>query len=103
MLMVVEVKISLIEDPIEYGINRVSQIQVNPKTGLTFAAGLRALMRHDPNIIMVGEIRDQETAEIAIHAALTGHLVLSTLHTNTATGAVPRLLDMGAAAFLLAS
>jgi type IV pilus assembly protein PilB len=103
MLNTVEVKICTIEDPIEYGINRVSQIQVNPKTGLTFAAGLRALMRHDPNIIMVGEIRDQETAEIAIHAALTGHLVLSTLHTNTATGAIPRLLDMGAEAFLLAS
>lgn len=103
ILNTVEVKICTIEDPIEYGVNRVSQIQVNPKTGLTFAAGLRALMRHDPDIIMVGEIRDQETAEIAIHAALTGHLVLSTLHTNTATGAIPRLLDMGAEAFLLAS
>ncbi len=103
MLNTAEVKICTIEDPIEYGMNRVTQIQVNPKTGLTFAAGLRALMRHDPDIIMVGEIRDQETAEIAIHSALTGHLVLSTLHTNTASGAVPRLLDMGAEAFLLAS
>lgn len=103
MLNTTEVKICTIEDPIEYGMNRVTQIQVNPKTGLTFAAGLRALMRHDPDIIMVGEIRDQETAEIAIHSALTGHLVLSTLHTNTASGAVPRLLDMGAQAFLLAS
>ena len=103
ILNTAEVKICTIEDPIEYGMSRVTQIQVNPKTGLTFAAGLRALMRHDPDIIMVGEIRDQETAEIAIHSALTGHLVLSTLHTNTASGAVPRLLDMGAEAFLLAS
>jgi len=103
ILNTAEVKICTIEDPIEYGMNRVTQIQVNPKTGLTFAAGLRALMRHDPDIIMVGEIRDEETAEIAVHSALTGHLVLSTLHTNTASGAVPRLLDMGAQAFLLAS
>ncbi|KKR11652.1 MAG: Type II secretion system protein E (GspE) [Candidatus Woesebacteria bacterium GW2011_GWA1_39_21] len=103
ILNTAEVKMCTIEDPIEYGMNRVTQIQVNSKTGLTFAAGLRALMRHDPDNIMVGEIRDEETAEIAIHAALTGHLVLSTLHTNTAAGAVPRLLDMGAAAFLLAS
>jgi len=103
VLNTIEVKICTIEDPIEYGVNRVTQIQVNPKTGLTFALGLRALMRHDPDIIMVGEIRDQETAEIAIHSALTGHLVLSTLHTNTASGAVPRLLDMGAEPYLLAS
>ena len=103
ILNTAEVKICTIEDPIEYGMNRVTQIQVNPKTGLTFAAGLRALMRHDPDIIMVGEIRDEETAEIAIHSALTGHLVLSTLHTNTASGAVPRLLDMGVETFLLAS
>jgi type II secretory ATPase GspE/PulE/Tfp pilus assembly ATPase PilB-like protein len=82
---------------------RVTQIQVNPKTGLEFSAGLRALMRHDPDIIMVGEIRDQETAEIAIHSALTGHLVLSTLHTNTAAGAIPRFIDMGVEDFLLAS
>lgn len=103
ILNTIEVKICTIEDPIEYGINRVSQIQVNTKTGLTFAAGLRALLRHDPDIIMVGEIRDKETAEIAVHAALTGHLVLSTLHTNTASGAVPRLIDMGVEGFLLAS
>ncbi len=99
----IEVKICTIEDPIEYGMHRVSQIQVNPKTGLDFAAGLRALLRHDPDIIMVGEIRDKETAEIAINAALTGHLVLSTLHTNTAAGAFPRFIDMGAEGFLLAS
>lgn len=103
ILNTVEVKICTIEDPIEYGINRVSQIQVNAKTGLDFAAGLRALLRHDPDIIMVGEIRDQETAEIAIHSALTGHLVLSTLHTNTAAGAIPRFIDMGVEDFLLAS
>lgn len=99
----IEVKICTIEDPIEYGMHRVSQIQVNAKTGLDFAAGLRALLRHDPNIIMVGEIRDKETAEIAINSALTGHLVLSTLHTNTAAGAFPRFIDMGAEGFLLAS
>lgn len=99
----IEVKICTIEDPIEYGMHRISQIQVNTKTGLDFAAGLRALLRHDPDIIMVGEIRDKETAEIAINSALTGHLVLSTLHTNTAAGAFPRFLDMGAEGFLLAS
>jgi type IV pilus assembly protein PilB len=103
ILNTIEVKICTIEDPIEYGVSRVTQIQVNPKTGLEFAIGLRALMRHDPDIIMVGEIRDKETAEIAIHSALTGHLVLSTLHTNTAAGAIPRFLDMGAEDFLLAS
>ncbi|MBN1168620.1 type II/IV secretion system protein [Candidatus Woesebacteria bacterium] len=103
ILNTIEVKIATIEDPIEYGINRVSQIQVNNKTGLDFAAGLRALLRHDPDIIMVGEIRDQETAEISVHAALTGHLVLSTLHTNTAAGAIPRFIDMGVEGFLLAS
>jgi type IV pilus assembly protein PilB len=99
ILNTVEVKTCTIEDPIEYAISRVTQIQVNPKTGVEFSAGLRALMRHDPDIIMVGEIRDQETAEIAIHSALTGHLVLSTLHTNTAAGAIPRFLDMGAEGF----
>lgn len=99
----VEVNICTIEDPIEYSISRVNQVQVNPKTGLTFAAGLRAFLRHDPNVIMVGEIRDQETAEIAVHSALTGHLVLSTLHTNTAAGAIPRFIDMGVEGFLLAS
>lgn len=103
ILNTIEVKLCTIEDPIEYGINRVVQIQVNPKTGLDFAAGLRALLRHDPDIIMVGEIRDKETAEIAIHSALTGHLVLSTLHTNTAAGAIPRFIDMGVEEFLLAS
>ncbi|OGM22821.1 hypothetical protein A2691_00785 [Candidatus Woesebacteria bacterium RIFCSPHIGHO2_01_FULL_39_23] len=103
ILNTVKVKICTIEDPIEYGIKRVSQIQVNPKAGLDFATGLRALLRHDPDIIMVGEIRDHETAEIAIHSALTGHLVLSTLHTNTASGAIPRLLDMGVEGYLLAS
>jgi len=98
-----KVKICTIEDPVEYGIHRVNQIQVNTQTGLTFAKGLRALLRHDPNIIMVGEIRDKETAEIGIHSALTGHLVLSTLHTNDAPSAIPRFLDMGAEAYLLAS
>ena len=103
ILNTIEVKICTIEDPIEYAIGRVTQIQVNTKTGVEFATGLRALMRHDPDIIMVGEIRDNETAEIAIHSALTGHLVLSTLHTNTAAGAIPRFLDMGSEDFLLAS
>jgi type IV pilus assembly protein PilB len=103
ILNTVEVNICTIEDPIEYGMNRITQIQVNPKAGLEFATGLRALLRHDPNIIMVGEIRDEETAEIAIQSALTGHLVLSTLHTNTAAGAIPRFIDMGVEAFLLAS
>ncbi len=103
ILNTIEVKICTIEDPIEYGISRVTQIQVNTKTGVEFATGLRALLRHDPDIIMVGEIRDNETAEIAIHSALTGHLVLSTLHTNTAAGAIPRFLDMGSEDFLLAS
>lgn len=103
ILNTIKVKICTIEDPIEYGIERVSQIQVNQKSGLTFAAGLRSLLRHDPDIIMVGEIRDKETAEIAVHAALTGHLVLSTLHTNDASGAVPRLLDMGVEGYLVSS
>lgn len=103
ILNTIETKLCTIEDPIEYGINRVTQIQVNQKTGMVFAAGLRALLRHDPDIIMVGEIRDEETAEISIHSALTGHLVLSTLHTNTAAGAIPRFIDMGVEDFLLAS
>lgn len=97
------VKIVTIEDPVEYGIRRVNQIQVRPKTGLRFATGLRSILRHDPDIIMVGEIRDEETVDIAIHAALTGHLVLSTLHTNDAPGAIPRVLDMGAEGYLAAS
>ncbi len=103
MLNQPEVKIATIEDPIEYGIARVSQSQVNNETGFTFAKGLRALLRHDPNIIMVGEIRDQETADIALNAALTGHLVLSTLHTNDATTAPARLLDLGVESFLVGS
>jgi len=103
ILNTVGVKICTIEDPIEYGVKRVTQIQINPKAGLTFAAGLRALLRHDPDIIMVGEIRDGETAEIAVHAALTGHLVLSTLHTNDAVGTIPRILDMGVEGYLAAS
>lgn len=98
-----DVNISTIEDPIEYRMKGVNQSQVNPKIGFTFALGLRSLLRQDPNIIMVGEIRDQETAEIAIHSALTGHLVLSTLHTNDAPTTVPRLLEMGVPTFLLAS
>jgi len=82
---------------------RVNQTQINPKVGLTFASGLRSLLRQDPDILMVGEIRDQETANLAINAALTGHLVLSTLHTNSAAGSIPRLLDMGAEPFLISS
>lgn len=97
------VNISTIEDPIEYTIPRVNQVPLNPAAGVEFAAGLRALLRQDPDIIMVGEIRDRETAEIAIRSALVGRLLLSTLHTNDATGAVPRLLDMGVEPFLLAS
>lgn len=92
-----------IEDPVEYHIPGINQVQVNPKAGLTFAGGLRAILRQDPNIIMVGEIRDLETAEIAIRSALTGHLVLSTLHTKDAASAITRLLDMGIEPFLLAS
>ena len=98
-----EVNILTIEDPIEYRMEHVNQSQVNPKIGYTFAVGLRAFLRQDPNIIMVGEIRDQETAEIAIHAAMTGHLVLSTLHTNDAITTLPRLSDMGVPAFLVAT
>ncbi len=96
------VNISTVEDPIEYRMQGVNQSQINPKVGFTFASGLRALLRQDPNIIMVGEIRDQETAEIAINAAMTGHLVLSTLHTNDAATSLPRLLDMGVPPFLVA-
>ena len=92
-----------IEDPVEYQIDGISQIQVNPKINLTFANGLRSILRQDPDIIMVGEIRDLETAEIAIHASMTGHLVLSTLHTNDAPSAVARLVDMGVEPFLIAS
>ncbi len=98
-----DVNISTVEDPIEYQMKRVNQSQVKPEIGFTFANGLRSLVRQDPDVIMVGEIRDNETASLAINAALTGHLVLSTLHTNSAAGAIPRLLDMHAETFLLVS
>ncbi len=98
-----DVNIITIEDPIEYRMAHVNQSQVNPKIGYTFALGLRAFLRQDPNIIMVGEIRDEETAEIAVHAAMTGHLVLSTLHTNDAVTTLPRLSDMGIPSFLIAT
>lgn len=98
-----EVNISTIEDPIEYRMQRINQSQINPKIGFTFANGLRSLLRQDPDIIMVGEIRDKETAEIAVHAAMTGHLVLSTLHTNNAIATLPRLNDMGIPSFLIAT
>ncbi|MCS7253899.1 MAG: type II secretion system ATPase GspE [Armatimonadetes bacterium] len=98
-----ELKFITIEDPVEYQIDGVNQIQINPQIGLTFANALRSILRHDPDIIMVGEIRDRETAEIAIHAALTGHLVFSTLHTNDAPGAITRLLEMGMEPFLVSS
>ena len=97
------VNISTVEDPVEYRMPRINQTQIYPKVGLTFANGLRALLRQDPDIIMVGEIRDNETMGMAINAAMTGHLVLSTLHTNSAAGTLPRLLDMGAEPFLVAS
>jgi type IV pilus assembly protein PilB len=97
------VNISTIEDPVEYRMPRVNQTQVNSKIGMTFASGLRALLRQDPNIIMVGEIRDNETASLAINASLTGHFVLSTLHTNSAAGSMPRLIDMKVEPFLIAS
>ena len=97
------VNISTIEDPVEYQMARINQTQVHPEIGLTFANGLRTLVRQDPDIIMVGEIRDNETAALAINASLTGHLVLSTLHTNSAAGAIPRLLDMKVEPFLLVS
>src|SRR3989338_7525311 len=98
-----EVNISTVEDPIEYQMPRVNQTQVKPEIGLTFANGLRSLLRQDPDILMVGEIRDGETAGLAINAALTGHLVLSTIHTNSAAGAIPRLIDMGVEPFLIVS
>ena len=98
-----ELKIITIEDPIEYQVDGVTQIQVMPKIGLTFAAGLRSMLRHDPDIMMVGEVRDYETAEITIRSSLTGHLVFSTLHTNDAAGGITRLLDMGVEPYLAAS
>ncbi len=103
MLNSPEVSIVTIEDPIEYAVGDIEQIQVNSKSGLTFANGLRSILRQDPNIIMVGEIRDSETAGIAVNTALTGHLLLSTLHTNDAATTLPRLLDMGIEEYLVAS
>ena len=103
ILNTTEVNISTVEDPVVYRMPRVNQTQINPKVGMTFAAALRSLLRQDPDIIMVGEIRDQETLEIAMHAAMTGHLVLSTLHTNNAAATLPRMIDMGAEPFLIAS
>jgi type IV pilus assembly protein PilB len=98
-----ERNIITLEDPVEYFMEGINQSQIRPEIGYTFASGLRSILRQDPNVIMVGEIRDSETAELSIHAALTGHLVLSTLHTNSAIGAIPRLVDMGIQPFLLAS
>lgn len=98
-----EASIITIEDPVEYAIQGINQIQANPRTGLNFANGLRSILRQDPNIIMVGEIRDEETASIAVNAALTGHLMLSTLHTNDAATTLPRLIDMKVEPFLIAS
>ncbi len=96
-------KVITVEDPVEYRLDGVSQIQVRDKIGLTFARGLRHILRHDPDVVMIGEVRDQETAEIAVQSALTGHLVLSTLHTNDAAGAIPRLVDMGVEPYLVAA
>ncbi len=96
-------KVITVEDPVEYRLAGISQIQVKEKIGLTFAAGLRSILRHDPDVVMIGEIRDGETADIAVQSALTGHLVLSTLHTNDAAGAVPRLIDMGVEPYLVAA
>ncbi|MEM4260825.1 MAG: GspE/PulE family protein [Candidatus Woesearchaeota archaeon] len=99
----VEVNIITLEDPVEYEINGINQIQINSKVGLTFASGLRSVLRQDPDIIMVGEIRDKETADLAVQSALTGHVVLSTLHTNSASGVLPRMLDMDIEPFLISS
>jgi type IV pilus assembly protein PilB len=98
-----EINIVTLEDPVEYKMDGINQIQVNSEVGLTFASGLRSILRQDPDVVMVGEIRDAETATLAVQAALTGHLVLSTLHTNSAAGILPRLLDMGIEPFLIAS
>lgn len=97
------INIVTLEDPVEYKMDGINQIQVNPEVGLTFATGLRSILRQDPDVVMVGEIRDKETAQLAVQAALTGHLVLSTLHTSSAAGILPRLLDMGVEPFLIAS
>jgi type II secretory ATPase GspE/PulE/Tfp pilus assembly ATPase PilB-like protein len=99
----VDKKIITVEDPVEYQLKRINQVPVHSKIGLSFANGLRSILRQDPDIIMVGEIRDQETAEIAIRASLTGHLVFSTLHTNDAPGAITRLVDMGIEPYLVSS
>jgi len=101
ILNTTSVNIITLEDPVEYFIEGVNQSQINPDVGLTFATGLRSILRQDPNIVMVGEIRDKETAEISVHAALTGHLLFSTLHTNNSIGAMPRMIDMGIEPFLL--
>ncbi|MDB5330967.1 MAG: xpsE 3 [Phycisphaerales bacterium] len=98
-----DLKIITIEDPVEYQMRGINQIQISTKTGLTFASGLRAILRHDPDVVLIGEIRDRETAEIAVQASLTGHLVFSTLHTNDAPGATTRLIDMGIEPYLVAS
>ncbi len=98
-----DVKIITVEDPVEYQLPGINQTQVNPKINLTFAAGLRSILRQDPDVVMIGEIRDRETAEIAIQASLTGHLVISTLHTNDSASAATRLIDMGVEPFLVAS
>jgi type IV pilus assembly protein PilB len=97
------VNIVTLEDPVEYYLSGINQSQVKPEIGYTFASGLRSILRQDPDIIMVGEIRDKETASLAMHAALTGHLVLSTLHTNNSVGVIPRLVDMGIEPFLIGS
>ena len=97
------INIVTLEDPVEYKMDGINQIQVNAEVGLTFATGLRSILRQDPDVVMVGEIRDKETAALAVQAALTGHLVFSTLHTNSAAGILPRLLDMGIEPFLIAS
>jgi type IV pilus assembly protein PilB len=98
-----QINIVTLEDPVEYKMPGINQIQVNADVGLTFASGLRSILRQDPDVVMVGEIRDKETAQLAVQAALTGHLVFSTLHTNSAAGILPRLLDMGIEPFLIAS
>jgi type IV pilus assembly protein PilB len=103
LLNAIDVNIVTLEDPVEYEVEGVNQTQVHPEIGLSFASGLRSILRQDPDIIMVGEIRDKETAELSVHASLTGHLVLSTIHTNDAVGVVPRLIDMGIDPFLLAA
>ena len=98
-----DVKIVTVEDPVEYRLSGITQVQVNSQIGLSFASGIRSILRQDPNIIMVGEIRDSETAEIAVRASLTGHLVLSTIHTNSAISTISRMIDMGVDAYLIAS